>query len=156
MAAALWSSIMEKHHLTAIEMLDIAAQHAYVADHLLQNKGEVQIDSHLKSEALLAVVALLHLAFEITLKAFLLHEKGKIPHFKNLNELVQANAQLNLNSEDKTLLHTLARQYAYRKGLDYALWDNRQQQHVFCEQALNFYARLIKMTPLELQADYNS
>lgn len=147
---------MEKQSLSPIEMLKIAAQHAYAAEHLLKQNGEVPIDGQLKSDALLPIVSMMHLALEITLKAFLLHEQGKIRKHKNLMELTESNAQLNLSAQDKEIIQTLSRQYAFRKGLDFDLWENRQQLQVFCERTVTLYERLLKMIPLELQENYQA
>ena len=54
------------------------------------------------------------------------------------------------------LLKTLSRQYAFHKGIDYELWENQQQLHVFCEKLLSLYERVQLMMPIELQQDYNS
>lgn len=147
---------MEKQSLSPVEMLEIAAQHAYAAEHLLKQKGEIMIDDQLKSDALLPIISMIHLAFEITFKAFLMHEQGHIRKHSNLMELAASNAQLNLSTEDKEIIQTLSRQYAFRKGLDFNLWDNRQQLHVFCERTVTLFERILKLIPVELQASYQA
>ncbi|WP_133128078.1 hypothetical protein [Legionella nagasakiensis] len=145
---------MNKQYLSAVDMLKIAAEHAYCAEYLLKQNAEVHLDKHLSIDALLPIISLIHLAFELTLKACLLHEHRQIRHYKNLMELVELNHHLGLSKEDLKLITTLSRQQAFRKGTDYMLWENRQQLHAFCEQTMRFYARLQELMPLELQVDY--
>ena len=64
---------MDKQFLTAMDMLQIASQHAYCAEHLLQHNGEICTDHDLSVDTLLPVTTLIHGAFELTLKAYLLH-----------------------------------------------------------------------------------
>lgn len=66
------------------------------------------------------------------------------------------NNHLGLSSQEMILLKTLSRQYAFHKGIDFDLWDNQQQLHVFCEKILSLYERVQLMMPLELQDDYQS
>lgn len=145
---------MEKQFLTAVELLKIAAQHAYCAEHLLKQGGEITIDNHLCVDTLLPVTSLMHHAFELTLRAFLMQDHQHVRQYKTLFELIELNPDLGLSKQDVQLINTLARLQAFRKGVDHALWENRQQQHVFCEQIMSLYARLQELMPVELQTDY--
>ncbi|MCP0914845.1 MULTISPECIES: hypothetical protein [Legionella] len=147
---------MEKQFLSPLELLNIATQHAYCAEYLLKSNGEIPIDEQLSVDALLPVISLIHIAFELTLKAYLMHDHRNGKQFKNLEELLELNQHLGLSKQEKQLLTLLARQQAFRKGSDYQLWENRQQLHVFCEQLMSLYVRLQELMPLELQSDYNS
>ncbi len=145
---------MEKQFLDAIDLLKIATQHAYCAEHLLKQNAEVIMDNHLTVDMLLPITSLMYLAFELTLKAYLLHDHGQIRQHKNLFELIELNNELGLSAQEVQLITTLARQQAFRKGIDHASWKNRQEFQVFCEQIMSVYARLQEMMPLELQSDY--
>ena len=146
---------MDKQFLDAIDMLKIAAQHAYCAEHLLKQNAEVILDNHLSVDALLPITSLMYQAFELTLKAYLMHDHRQVKQYKNLFELIELNDELGLSEQDIKLITTLARQQAFRKGIDYALWENRQQQHIFCEEILTLYAHVQELMPLELQSDYH-
>ncbi|AHE68465.1 hypothetical protein [Legionella oakridgensis] len=145
---------MNKHYLDAVDMLKIAAQHAYCAEYLLKQNAEIHLDENYSIDALLPITSLMHLAFELTLKACLLHEHRQLRQYKNLLELVELNSHLGLSKEELKLITTLSRQQAFRKGTDYMLWENRQQLHAFCEQIMRLYAHLPELMPLELQIDY--
>lgn len=145
---------MEKQYLEPIELLQIASQHAYCAEHLLQQNAEISFDDRLSIDALLPISSLIHTAFELTFKAFLLHEHRPVKHHKNLNELAELNSHLGLSKQDRELLSNLSRTRAFRKGIDYVLWENREQLHSFCEQCMRLYARLQKMVPVELHQDF--
>lgn len=145
---------MEKQFLDAVEMLKIAAQHAYCSEHLLKQNAEVIMDNHLSVDVLLPITSLMYQAFELTLKAYLLHDHRQVRQYKNLFELIELNEELGLSAQEIQLINTLARQQAFRKGVDYALWKNRQEFQVFCEQIMTVYARLQEMMPVELQSDY--
>ena len=145
---------MDKQSLSAIDLLKIAAQHAYCAEHLLKQNAEVLVDDQLSIDALLPISTLLYQAFELTFKAFLFHANRQVKQYKSLYELVELNNDLGLSKQDIQLLSTLSREQGFRKGVDYTLWDNRQQQHVFCQQILTLFARIQELMPLELQADY--
>lgn len=145
---------MEKLSLSAIDMLNIAVQHAYCAEHLLKQNAEVLVDDQLSIDALLPISTLLYQAFELTLKAFLTHSHRQIKQYKSLYELVELNDDLGFSKQDIQLLSTLSREQGFRKGVDYALWSNRQQQQVFCQQILTLFEKLQDMMPVELQADY--
>ncbi|WP_058482071.1 hypothetical protein [Legionella spiritensis] len=147
---------MDKHYYSPIDMLKIAAQHAYCAQHLLNNDAEVEIDRYGISDALAPVASLMYTAFELMFKAFLLHDHRPVKQHKNLQELVELNADLGFSSLDRQLLKTLSRQIAFRKGIEYNLWENRQEQQVFCTEIIDLYARLQEVVPLELQLDYQT
>lgn len=146
---------MDKQYLSAVDMLKIAAQHAYCAEHLLKQNAEVMIDNQLSVDALLPITSLMHQAFELTLKAYLMQEHRQVQQYKTLSELLETNNNLGLSTQETQLILTLGRQQAFRKGIDYVLWENRQELHVFCEQIMSLYARLQELMPLELQNDYN-
>ena len=73
---------MDKQFLEPIDLLNIASQHAYCAEYLLRENAEIQTPKNWSVDALLPVISLIHVAFELTLKAFLLHE-GQV--FKQYN-----------------------------------------------------------------------
>ena len=147
---------MDKQFLDAVDMLKIAAQHAYCADYLLKQNAEVIMDNHLSIDALLPITTLMYQAFELTLKAYLMHDHRQVRQYKSLFELIELNDELGLSKQDINLIMTLSRQQAFRKGVDHLLWENRQQQHIFCEQIMTLYARIQELMPLELQSDYPS
>ena len=147
---------MDRQFLDAVDMLKIAAQHAYCADYLLRQDAEVIMDNQLTVDALLPIATLMYQAFELTLKAYLMHDHRHVRQYNSLSELIELNDELGLSSQEINLIITLSRQQAFRKGIDYALWENRQQQHVFCEEILSLYARIQELMPLELQRDYPS
>ncbi len=146
---------MDKQFLDAVEMLKIATQHAYCAEHLLNNNAEVVLDNQLSIDALLPITSLMYQAFELTLKAYLVHDHRQVRQYKTLAELIELNDELGLSKQDIQLITTLARQQAFRKGIEYAQWENRQQLQVFCEQIMALYARIQELMPLELQSDYH-
>ena len=145
---------MDKYFLDAVDMIKIAAQHAYCAEHLLKQNGEVVLDNHLSIDALLPITSLMYQAFELTLKAYLLHDHRQVRQYKTLFELIELNDELDLSQLEIQLISTLARQQAFRKGVDYALWRDRQELHVFCEQIMRLYVKVQELMPLELQSDY--
>ena len=146
---------MDKEFLSAVDLLKIAAQHAYCAEHLLQQNAELIIENQISIDTLLPISTLMHQAFELTLKAYLLHENRQIGQYKNLFELIELNSNLGLSSHEIQLINTLSRNQAYRKGIDYNLWKNREQEHAFCAQIISLFARILELMPLELQSDYN-
>ena len=145
---------MDKQFLDAIDMVNIATQHAYCAEYLLKQNAEVMMDNHLSIDALLPISSLMYQAFELTLKAYLLHDHHQVRQYKTLFELIELNNELNLSQKEIQLINTLSRQLAFRKGVDYDLWENRQEQQVFCEQIMELYVRIQEIMPLELQGDY--
>lgn len=100
------------------------------------------------------ITSLMYVAFQLTLKAYCLHDHRPIKEYKNLMELVELNSHLGLSTNDIFLLKTLSRQQVFNKGVDYDLWENQQQLHVFCEEIISLYERVQSMMPLELQSDY--
>lgn len=145
---------MDRRYLSPIEMLDIASQHAYAADYILTQLAQGHLRSDESLSVLSPVTSLMYQAFQLTLKAFCLHEHRPIKEYKNLNELVDLNSHLGLSSQEIELLKTLSRQQVFHKGADYDLWENQQQLHVFCEKVVDLYERLQQVMPLELQHDY--
>jgi len=146
---------MDKSFISAEELLKIAAEHAYCAEHLLQQNAELIIENQIGIDTLLPISTLMHQAFELTLKAYLLHENRQIGQYKNLFELIELNSYLGLSNHDIQLLNTLSRSQAFRKGADYNLWKNREQKQAFCAQIISLFARMQELMPLELQSDYN-
>lgn len=145
---------MDKQFLNPNDMLAIATQHAYCAEYLLKQNTEVLTDHHLRIDALFPVTSLIYQAFELSLKAYLLNDHQQIRQYKTLFELIELNHELDLSKQEIQLIKTLMRQQAFRKGVDYNLWENKQQLHVFCEQLMTLYARLQDLMPLELHRDY--
>lgn len=145
---------MDKRYLSPLELLSIATHHAYSADYILQQISRDRIRDGGAIAALSPVTSLMYLAFQLTLKAYCLHEHRPIKEYKNLMELVELNGQLGLSSQEIFLLKTLSRQQVFNKGVDYDLWENQQQLHVFCEEVISLYERVQMMMPLELQSDY--
>ncbi|CEK09324.1 hypothetical protein [Legionella hackeliae] len=145
---------MDKKDLSPLELLKIATEHAYCAQHLLHQNAEVAGSGHRTSDALAPITSLMYTAFELTLKAYLLHEHRKINQPLRLMELVELNSDLELSNQDRVLLKSLAKSQAFRKGLDYELWEERQQHHVFCTQLLDVYERLQQVMPIELHPSY--
>ncbi len=73
---------MHKQFLNAVDLLTIAAQHAYCAEHLLKQNAEIMMENQLTVDALFPITSLMHQAFELTLKAFLLHNHRQIGQYK--------------------------------------------------------------------------
>jgi hypothetical protein len=145
---------MDKKYYSPLELIDIATQHAYCAEHLLQDNAELSVPGHGTSDNLSSFVTLMYLAFELTLKAYLAQDFKTNNQHKNLIELVELSPDLGLSSQDIQMLKKLSRQYAFRKGVDYELWDDRQQLQVFCAEIIHLYERLQQLMPLELRRDY--
>lgn len=145
---------MDKRYLSPLELLSIATQHAYAADHLLQQAGIARVKIGTEIDCLTPITSLMYIAFQLTLKAYCLHDHRPIKEYKNLMELVDLNSHLGFSSQDLFLLKTLARQQVFNKGIGYDLWENQQQLMVFCEQLITLYERVQMLMPLELQNDY--
>lgn len=147
---------MDRRHLSPLELLNISMQHAYSADYLLRHLALGELQRGEGTDALAPVVSLIYHAFQLLLKAYSHHDNRPIKEHKNLVELLELNAHLGFSSQERMLIKTLSRQYAVHKGIEYDLWENQQQLHVFCTTLLCLYERVQNMMPLELQADYNS
>lgn len=146
---------MEKRYLSPLELISIATQHAYCADYILQHSTVGMITNDDEIDALTPITTLMYLAFVLTFKAYCLHYLRPIKEDKNLTELVvELNGYMGLSNKELLLLKTLARQQAFKKGIDYDLWENRQQLHIFCEEILSLYERVQKVMPVELQKDF--
>lgn len=141
---------MDKRYYTPFELITISAQHARSADNLLQ------INSDDSLEHLLSVISLLYIAVELLLKANHLHYFGSIKSIKNLTELVELNDELGFSQQETHLLKLLSQQHAFRKGIDYNLWENQQQLHIFCLDINKLYKNLQTRLPIELDAEYQS
>ncbi|MFT4059606.1 MAG: hypothetical protein QM652_08670 [Legionella sp.] len=146
----------DKHHLSPLELLHIATQHAYAADHLLQQVTAKNFEQKENLFVLAPITSLMYHAFQLTLKAYSLHEHRPIKEYKKLMELVEINNHLGFSRQEIGLLKTLSRQQALHKGIDYELWETQQQLHVFCEEIISLYQRLQTIMPLELHPDYQS
>nr|WP_115303891.1 hypothetical protein [Legionella beliardensis] len=147
---------MERRYYSPTELMQIATQHANCADTLLGRTLELHapgLDEH--QDCLLAIISLMYIAFDLTLRAYLLHDHRPVKQFKSLSELIELNRDLVFSYQEQQLLKSLSRQYAFRKGIDYELWKDRQQFLIFCHQIVDLYERLQTMMPLELQADYH-
>ena len=147
---------MDKRYLSPLELLHIATQHAYAADYLLQ---EITHNTPAYGEALAIftpITSLMYQAFQLTLKAYCLHDHRPVKEYKKLMELVELNNHLGFSRQEIGLLKTLSRQQSFHKGSDYDLWESQQQLHVFCEQTITLYQKLQTMMPLELHPDYQS
>lgn len=147
---------MDRHYLSPLELLTIGTQHAYAADNLLQQLTDNFLNHSHTLPVLTPITSLMYLAFQLTLKAYALHEHRPIKEYKKLMELVEINNHLGFSSQEISLLKTLSRQQAFHKGADYELWENQQQLHVFCEEIISLYQKLQMMMPLELHPDYQS
>lgn len=145
---------MDRRYLSPFELLSTATQHAYSSDYILRHVALGEINRGEAQDVLYPVISLMYQAFQLLLKAYCLHDHRPIKEYKNLIELVELNRHLGLSSQEVLLLKTLSRQYAFHKGVDYELWENQQQLHVFCEKILSLYERVQSMMPLELQQDY--
>ncbi|MBA2652305.1 MAG: hypothetical protein H0U73_08580 [Tatlockia sp.] len=145
---------MDKKYFSPMELIQIATQHAYCAEYFLRNNAELVVDDKKASDNLAPFVSLMYLAFELTLKAFLAHGFVTNNQHKNLVELIELSRDLGLENQDVNLLKNLSRQFAFRKGVDYELWEDRQQLQVFCTEILDLYERIQELMPLELQKDY--
>ncbi len=64
--------------------------------------------------------------------------------------------ELELSHEDRKLLKYLARHQAFRKGVDYELWEDGQDLHSFCIEIIELYERVQQLMPIELQSEYQS
>ncbi|MCL9682953.1 hypothetical protein [Legionella maioricensis] len=147
---------MDKRYLSPLELLSIATQHAYSADYLLQQITSGMMRGTDTIDALSPVTSMMYVAFQLTFKAYCLHEHRPIKEYKNLIELVELNSHLGFSSQELILLKTLSRQQVFNKGINYDLWENQQQLHVFCEEIISLYERVQEMMPLELQSDYQT
>lgn len=146
----------EKHLLSPKDLLEIAAQHAYCAEHLLEQQAEVKITTPpgLRSDALRPITSLIYTAFELTFKALMLHEHKKIHAQAHLLKMIEPHLELALSKELKEILNRMEKIIAYKKGVEYPLFDNREKYLIFCEKALDEFAILQKELPLELHPDY--
>lgn len=145
---------MDKHHLSPLELLKIATYHAYAADNLLQQLRDNTLNHSHNMSILTPITTLMYHAFQLTLKAYALHDHRPIKEYKKLMELVEINNNLGFSLQEIGLLKTLSRQQTFLRGTIYDLWENQQQLHVFCEEIISFYQKLQTMMPLELHPDY--
>lgn len=146
---------MDKRYLSPLELLSRATQHACAADYLLQHLPSVPPIRQAEAfDVFTPISSLMYQAFQLLFKAYCLHDHRPIKEHKNLMELVELNAHLGLSRHEVGLLKTLSKQQIFHKGLEYDLWDDQQQLHVFCEDILSLYERVQLLMPLELQSDY--
>ncbi len=146
---------MEKKYFSPLELIKVATQHAYSAEFLLKDNAEIILRDRSLSDNLAPFVTLMAMAFELTLKAYLAQNYKTNNQHKNLLELLELCVDLGIPSNDIHLLKNLSRQYAFRKGVDYELWEDRQQLLVFCTEIIDLYERIQELMPLELQKDYH-
>ncbi|RUR18389.1 hypothetical protein ELY21_07990 [Legionella sp. km535] len=145
---------MDKRYLSPLELVSIATQHAYSADYLLQQISQGIIRNEDSLDSFAPITSLMYQAFQLTFKAYCLHDHRPIKEYKNLMELVELNIHLGFSTQEIFLLKTLSRQQVFNKGIGYDLWENTQQLHVFCEKIISLYERVQAMMPLELHSDY--
>jgi hypothetical protein len=145
---------MDRRYLSPLELLSIATQHAYSADYLLQQVAHGEFRQGDSLDVLAPIISLMYQAFQLTFKAYCLHDHRPIKEYKNLVELVELNSHLGLSNQEIIRLKTLSRQHSFHKGIEYDLWENQQQLHVFCEEIIDLYERVQMLMPLELQSDY--
>ena len=145
---------MEKQMLEPTALLELAAQHAYCAEHLLQENATLLTEHKTPIDTLFPITSLLASAFELTFKAFLLHTHGQIHPYKNLIDLMQANHKIGLTGQEIRQIQQLSRSQSFRKGILYDQWESRQALHKFCIEILTLFSNLQEMIPLELQPDY--
>lgn len=146
--------IMDKRYLSPLEMLQIATHHAYAADSLLQQVAHGSSFQVNTLAVFTPITSLMYQAFQLTLKAYCLYEHRPVKGYKNLLELLELNSHLDFSQQEILLLKTLSKHQVFNKGIDYDLWENQQQLHVFCEKILSLYQKLQMMMPLELHPDY--
>lgn len=145
---------MDKRYLSPLELLSIATQHAYTADYMLNQIVHGQFGRAEAIDVLSPVTSLMYSAFQLTFKAYSLHDHRPIKEYKNLMELAELNHHIGLSRQELFLLKTLSRQQVFNKGIGYDLWENQQQLLVFCEEIIDLYERVQELMPLELQSDY--
>lgn len=145
---------MDKRDYSPLELLDFATQHASNADDLLSEAIKKSATESLLPTRLQPIISLMYIAFETVLRAWLLQEQRPVKQPKNLAELLELNRDLVFSSQQLQLLKKLSKQNAFRKGVDYELWENTQQFLVFCSDIISLYDDLQKMLPLELQPEY--
>lgn len=145
----------DKRYLTPAELLSTAEQHIFCARHLLVDNGEILVRGHGRSDTLTAVSSLIYTAFELSLKALLMHTHVANNQYKNLIELVDLTAGTGLSPQEQQALKKLARQQAFRKGIDYELWDDRESLLIFCLDMIALYGHLQELLPIELHPDYS-
>ncbi len=145
---------MEKRYLSPFELLSIATQHAYCADYMLHKTLTGMIRGEEELDALAPITSLMYIAFQLTLKAYCLHQHRPIKEYKNLMELLELNGNLGLSSKELFLLKTLSRQQVFNKGLGYDIWENHQQLQIFCEEIIALYEKVQMLMPVELQSDF--
>lgn len=144
----------DKRYFSPVELIQIASQHAYSAQQLLKDNAEILVPGYGSSDTLNSVTSLMYTAFELSLKSYLLQSHAKNNQYKNLVELLELTPELGLSDQEQRILKKLARQQAFRKGVDYELWENRQQLQVFCVEIIELFDHLQQLLPLELQREY--
>jgi hypothetical protein len=137
--------------LSPQELFRIASDHAQYANYLLQSDVQQKLSS---TNTLLPVISLLYTAIELSLKAYIIHDTGKLLPSKNLLDLLHANLFLELSRQEEDLIRALQQQKAFRKGMNYDLWENEQQLLVFCHQILDLFAVIDEQKPIELCDEY--
>lgn len=145
---------MDKRYYTPLELMAFATQHAASADALLCEVVKKTESEASASARLQPVISLMYIAFETILRAWLLQDQRPVKQPKNLAELLELNRDLVFSSQEIQLLKDLSRQNAFRKGVDYELWENSQQLMVFCSEIIKLYEATQNMMPLELQPEY--
>lgn len=144
-------SMYEKSFLSPLQMLEIARYHAQAARHLLAVDGKTFPDMENNIQPALS---LLYLAIELTFKACILQEHGRLRPVKGLQALYELTPLIELSQPEQALLKKLGQQQVFRKGAEYKLWENEQQLQVFAHQIVMLHERILEQIPLELNQDY--
>lgn len=143
--------IRDKYPLGPTQMLEIALQHIGAANVLLDREQETQSES---LHGIQPAITLIYMGIELTIKAYMLQDHHKLKPVKGLHALFEEAGWLQLSSQEELLIKQLSRQQAFRKGLDYAQWDNPQQLAVFARRLLLLHQQIMSQLPLEMQQDY--
>jgi len=136
---------LDKQYYSPMSLQEMAHEHARIAEDLLGRKEQAD---------LFPVISLLYLAFEMSLRAYLLQIERPMKQAKNLTELLAMNRELSFSNQEQALFKNLSRQYAFRKGVDYDLWESQTEFLGFCHDLIKLYKHLQTMMPLELQEEY--
>lgn len=147
---------MEKINYTGVEMLEIAAQHAYCAEYLLQHERDITMEGLHLPDTVLPAIGLLYTAFEMAFRACLNNGSRANKPYMKLLELVEASHEMALSTQDLELLRILSNTYGFHKGIHTQFIQDRNQLLILCHDLLHLYERLQAMLPVELQPDYQS
>ena len=144
---------MEKHHLTAAELLENATAHAMAAEMLLKQFHQAPEQSF---AALSPVITLLYQAFQQLLRAYAQHDHQHVRKIKSIGELLELTPHLPIAPHQQDDLKTLNRLYRQNMGQNFVVWENVQDMHIFCTRTLDLFTGLYDLMPLELEANYRN